>query len=215
MAVTPRKRPRQQRAQAMVEAIVEAAARIFESDGAAGYTTNAIAERAGASIGSLYQYFPDKDAITAALIRRETDRFLVEARASAAAPDWRGALEMLIDAAVGHQLRRPVLARLIDMEEARLPLQHENQAVVAVLAELIDAALARAAAPQLDHRREAAGDLIALVRGMVDAAGERGEQDPARLGVRVRAAAFGYLAAMERNDRVERRVSLERTPARP
>ncbi|OAN59882.1 TetR/AcrR family transcriptional regulator [Sphingomonas sp. TDK1] len=215
MAVTPRKRPRQQRAQAMVEAIVEAAARIFESEGPSGYTTNAIAERAGASIGSLYQYFPDKDAITAALIRRETARFLADARESARAPDWATALQILIDAAVGHQLRRPDLARLIDVEEARLPLQHENRGVTEVLEQLIDAALFRPAAPRIPDRQEAAGDLIALVKGMVDAAGERGEEDAERLGTRVRAAAFGYLATMERNDDVDRRVSLERKPARP
>lgn len=215
MAVTPRKRPRQRRAQAMVEAIVEAAARIFESEGPAGYTTNAIAERAGASIGSLYQYFPDKDAITAALIRRESDCFLAEARGSTEAPDWRAALEILIDAAVWHQVRRPVLARLIDAEEARLPLQQENRAVVDVLAGLIDGALARAGAPQIHDRPEAARDLIALVKGMVDAAGERDERDAARLGTRVRAAAFGYLAGMEGNDGRDRRVSLERNALRP
>lgn len=215
MAVTPRKRPRQRRAQAMVEAIVEAAARIFESEGPAGYTTNAIAERAGASIGSLYQYFPDKDAITAALIRRESDCFLAEARGSTEAPDWRAALEILIDAAVWHQVRRPVLARLIDAEEARLPLQQENRAVVDVLAGLIDGALARAGAPQIHDRPEAARDLIALVKGMVDAAGERDERDAARLGTRVRAAAFGYLAGMEGNDQRYRRVSLERNALRP
>ena len=180
----------------MVEAIVEAAARIFESEGATGYTTNAIAERAGASIGSVYQYFPDKDAITAALIRRETASFLAEARGSAGAADWQAALERLIDAAVQHQLRRPVLARLIDVEEARLPLQEENGEVADTLSDLVTAALARTGAPTLEDLGEAADDVIALVKGMVDAAGERGEQDAARLGQRVRAAAFGYLERM-------------------
>lgn len=201
MALTPRKRPSQPRAQAMVAAIVEAAARIFESEGPAGYTTNAIAERAGASIGSLYQYFPDKDAITAALIRRETERFLAEASRSADAADWRAALDMLIDAAVGHQLHRPILARLMDVEEARLPLRQENREVLQALARLIEAALTRPGAPVLDDAAEAAGDLIALVRGMVDAAGERDEQDAVRLGRRVRAAAFGYLEGMHRLSR--------------
>ena len=53
---------------------MEAAARILEERGLEGYTTNAVAERAGFSIGSLYQYFPNKDAITIALIQRETAR---------------------------------------------------------------------------------------------------------------------------------------------
>ncbi len=64
----PRKQATQARAARTVEVILEAAAHILERDGFAGYTTNAIAERAGASIGSLYQYFPNKDAITVTMI---------------------------------------------------------------------------------------------------------------------------------------------------
>ena len=66
-----RRRPRQARAQATCEAIVEAAAQILERDGAAGFNTNAIAARAGVSIGTLYQYFPDKAAVLLAAARRE------------------------------------------------------------------------------------------------------------------------------------------------
>src|SRR5256885_17137254 len=66
----PRRRPRQERSRETVEAIVEAAAQVFERHGYAAGTTNRIAERAGVSIGSLYQYFPNKDAIVAELARR-------------------------------------------------------------------------------------------------------------------------------------------------
>jgi AcrR family transcriptional regulator len=69
-----RKSPRQPRAAATLEAIVEAAAHILREKGARGLTTNAIAARAGASIGSLYQYFPDKQAIVRALVEREFER---------------------------------------------------------------------------------------------------------------------------------------------
>lgn len=65
-----RKSPRQKRAAVTFEAIVEAAAHILRSDGAAALTTNAVAARAGVSIGSLYQYFPNKQAIVRALIER-------------------------------------------------------------------------------------------------------------------------------------------------
>jgi AcrR family transcriptional regulator len=53
-----------------VERILEAAARIFHEQGYAGATTNDIADEAGLSIGSLYQYFPNKDALLAALTKR-------------------------------------------------------------------------------------------------------------------------------------------------
>ena len=65
---TPRKAPRQARSLATVSAIVEAAARILEERGHEGFSTNAVAERAGVSVGSLYQYFPRKDAIYKRLI---------------------------------------------------------------------------------------------------------------------------------------------------
>jgi AcrR family transcriptional regulator len=66
-----RRSPRQARSRATWEAIVEAAAQILERRGPDGFNTNAVAERAGVSIGTLYQYFPDKHAILLAAARRE------------------------------------------------------------------------------------------------------------------------------------------------
>ncbi|HEX6243300.1 MAG TPA: TetR/AcrR family transcriptional regulator [Polyangiales bacterium] len=62
-----RKRPVQQRSRDTVDTILTAAARVLEQRGYAGFNTNRVAERAGVSIGSVYQYFPDKDALLAAL----------------------------------------------------------------------------------------------------------------------------------------------------
>ena len=73
-----RKTPSQTRALRTVETLFEAAIRILASDGEAGFTTNRIAERAGFSIGTLYQYFPSKEAIVVALVRRHRDRVLRE-----------------------------------------------------------------------------------------------------------------------------------------
>ena len=64
----PRKRPQQERSRITVEAVLEAAAQVLERDGYADLTTTAVAERAGVSIGTLYQYFPDKDAVIAGLV---------------------------------------------------------------------------------------------------------------------------------------------------
>jgi AcrR family transcriptional regulator len=68
--LTPRKLPKQARSEATVEAILEAAAQVFERHGYAAGTTNRIAERAGVSIGTLYQYFPNKDAVLVALVHQ-------------------------------------------------------------------------------------------------------------------------------------------------
>ena len=70
---TPRKRPRQTRSKETVEIILAATARILIKLGFDGLTTNAVAELAGVSIGSLYQYFPNKQALVAALIERRLD----------------------------------------------------------------------------------------------------------------------------------------------
>lgn len=68
-----RKEPQQARSRATVETIVEAGARILSDDGWAGFTTNRIAERAGVSIGSLYQYFPDKLSLVDAIRHRHLE----------------------------------------------------------------------------------------------------------------------------------------------
>lgn len=66
----PRKMPRQARSRALVEAILEATARVLSERGYAGTSTNLVAERAGVSIGSVYQYFPNKDSLITALHER-------------------------------------------------------------------------------------------------------------------------------------------------
>jgi AcrR family transcriptional regulator len=73
-----RKTPSQTRALRTVDTLFEAATRVLASEGEAGFTTNRIAERAGFSIGTLYQYFPSKEAIVVALVRRHRERVLRE-----------------------------------------------------------------------------------------------------------------------------------------
>ncbi|KCZ52444.1 TetR/AcrR family transcriptional regulator [Hyphomonas pacifica] len=73
MTEKKRRKPTQKRAQATVEAILEAAFQILEAEGLSNLTTNHIAERAGVSIGTLYQYFEDRDAILLAIAQKESD----------------------------------------------------------------------------------------------------------------------------------------------
>lgn len=82
-----RRAPRQARAKATVEAILKAAAQILEVRGEAGFDTNRIARKAGVSIGTLYQYFPDKAAILATMNRREQARLREQADALYGARD--------------------------------------------------------------------------------------------------------------------------------
>ena len=71
-----RKTPRQRRSTETVEAILTAAAHILEKDGFEAATTNRVAVKAGVSIGSLYQYFPNKESLVRALNDRHTQEVL-------------------------------------------------------------------------------------------------------------------------------------------
>jgi AcrR family transcriptional regulator len=65
-----------------VEAILEAAARILDRQGWERFTTNGVAETAGVSIGSLYQYFPNKLALVEAILQRHFDAVLSALRSA-------------------------------------------------------------------------------------------------------------------------------------
>ncbi|MBN3770997.1 TetR/AcrR family transcriptional regulator [Burkholderia sp. Se-20378] len=191
--LSPRKAPRQRRSLATVDAIVEAAARILERDGFDGYTTNAVAALAGVSIGSLYQYFPNRDALTAALVERESAHLLDDVDRAGALSSCDDVLRALVRAAVAHQMRRPVLARLIDFEEARLPLGARTARVADRIHATLLYALGLRDAPRVAAPDVVAHDLFAIVKGIVDAAGARGETDADALDARAWRAVRGYL----------------------
>lgn len=192
----PRKTPAQTRSAATVAAILEAAARILETRGLEGFNTNAVAERAGVSVGSLYQYYPGKDALMAALIQAHAAAFLVRIEEAAGAPDFASGVSALCEAAIAQQLDRPKLARTLDFEERRLPLGGETAAVLQRIGETLARFLAlHVSAADRARLGEVAGDLAALTRGLIDAAGEAGETDRAGLKRRVTRAVLGYLKA--------------------
>lgn len=129
---SPRKKPRrrvpaQQRAVATVEAILAAAARVFVREGFAGATTNRIAERAGVSIGSLYEYFPNKDTILVALVDRhiaDGEAVLAEAVADVATNKVVGfpaIIRRFVEAVVQLHAIDPPLHRVLFEEAPRPP----------------------------------------------------------------------------------------------
>lgn len=72
--LSPRKMPTQTRSQVTVDAIFEATIQVLSQSGATTLTTNHIAERAGVSVGTLYQYFPGKEALLYALVGQHLER---------------------------------------------------------------------------------------------------------------------------------------------
>jgi len=72
-----RKTPVQERSKQTIETILDAATQVLQVEGEERFTTNRVAEKSGFSIGTLYQYFPNKNAIVEALVERE--RIAIEA----------------------------------------------------------------------------------------------------------------------------------------
>jgi AcrR family transcriptional regulator len=123
--LAPRRRPRQARSQATAAAILEAAARVFAAHGYAAGTTNRIAERAGVSVGSLYEYWPNKDAILTALLERHLAEAqavlapLVAAARADAAP-LADVVRRFVETMVSLHAHEPALHRVL-FEEAPIP----------------------------------------------------------------------------------------------
>lgn len=173
-SLSPRKTPRQARARATYDTILQAAAHIISRSGLATFNTNAVAERAGVSIGTLYQYFPNKDALMVALIRqqqgRQQETLKAAIKAISSSSDLETIIRTLIRAAMQHHRDNDLLASAIDHEEARLPVDDLLGGYLDSSGALVAPLLARFAGEvrpiMLDH---AARTLPALVRGVVDA----------------------------------------------
>jgi AcrR family transcriptional regulator len=195
-AFLPRKRPRQARSEATVEALLTAATRVLSSDGLKGFNTNRVAEVAGVSVGSLYQYYPNKAALTAALIARTQTALAdgLEARiAGLAGASLAEAIADLACMAVNQQYGEARLAAALDHEERHLPVPEIAEARLRMTA-AVERLLER-------HRDEiatglsprAAADCLALSRAMVEADALAGSEPDPDLAARVCRALLGYL----------------------
>ncbi|WP_418152909.1 TetR/AcrR family transcriptional regulator [Actinoalloteichus caeruleus] len=121
-----RKRPRQQRSRHTVEVILEAAAQLFQRNGFGATSTNHVADRAGVSIGSVYQYFPNKDALLVALAERHLDAALrglgsVFDEIRRADLGLEAALRVLVGAVASAHRDRPELHQLLFDQAPRVP----------------------------------------------------------------------------------------------
>ena len=163
-----RKVPGQARSQETVGIILEASARILESDGLRGFNTNAIAERAGVSVGSLYQYFSNKDEIVLALIGSFEEALhdaVLRAVQGGRGQALKARLRLLVRALVRVHYRRPRLNRVLEAEEERLGSGADSVAFHAMVLQLFQ-----------DHKNEmgvptsAATErvVIAILRAVVD-----------------------------------------------
>lgn len=123
-----RRTPRQDRSRATVDAILHAGAQVFREAGFERASTNLIARVAGVSVGSLYQYFPDKEAIARALVERVETEMMARMEEIVARDDGDASATIagLIDAVIAVHEHQPDLVRVMLatpglIDDARLP----------------------------------------------------------------------------------------------
>jgi AcrR family transcriptional regulator len=144
MDVNPRKYPTQERAKATNDAIIEASTQLLLEQGYDRFTTARAAERAGVSIGSLYQYFPNKAALAAAVIDRCCEEFIValdralEGRPRITLAECIGAIVDVVLAS--HQLAPDLHKVVIDLAP-RIGVADRTDTMSRKMAEAIEAVL--------------------------------------------------------------------------
>jgi AcrR family transcriptional regulator len=199
-SISSRKQPKQARSSDLVATILEAAVQVLAKEGARRFTAARVAEKAGVSVGSLYQYFPNKTAI---LFRLQSD-------------EWRQTSELLRD--ILEDAGTPPLVRLrtlvhafirSECEEAAIrialddaaPLYRdapEAQAAKASGKGIIRAFMTEALPDASDATRALAGDLIKMTLSAVGKQFSESPRTPAEIGAYAEAMADMFCAYLER-----------------
>lgn len=179
-----RKAPRQARSRATIDAVLDAAAHILGERGWAGLTTNAVAEVAGVSIGSLYQYFPNKLALIEAVRRRHFDEVLAVLRAAAdeTAPRRRR-IAALVDGMIAIHSRYPAAHRVLLEESPRGADSRETYDAFEAACRRTYEALFRVNARRTTDVRIGAQVLAGALAGAVHEAARRGTLSSSALRV--------------------------------
>jgi AcrR family transcriptional regulator len=151
-----------------VRAILDASALILESDGLQGFNTNAIAAQAKISIGSLYQYFPNKDAVIFALITSFENAFnsaMLDAIEAGDDPSLRFRLRILVRAHVTVHYNHPRLHRILESEEDRLGSGAKGSKLLDSLLQLLRGHQSEIATPV---NLSIAQDVLSILGAVVD-----------------------------------------------
>jgi AcrR family transcriptional regulator len=185
--LSPRKRPRQARSTTTVEAIFEATIQVLLSDGIHRLTTTRVAQRAGVSVGTMYQYFPHKQALLYALNERYLD--LVAERVERACERLHGAsTDAMVDALVtaywDAKMERSEVTRALYTSAVEL----DNEALIEAFARRMDVATVTMlrSAPGADYASIALVNvtLLSVIFGTVRNVFERNLPQPVQADIR-------------------------------
>lgn len=164
----PRKQPVQVRSLATVDAIFEATVQVLLRDGARKLTTRRIAERAGVSIGTLYQYFPGKEALLYALISRQLD--LAASSVEQACRQNHGrpinqCSDAFVNAYIDAKARNPESSRALYHATAGLDMKELIDTAIMRLYRAVHSLLASSPDDMVDDLDTVVFSLIAVVTG--------------------------------------------------
>jgi AcrR family transcriptional regulator len=199
-ALRPRKAPRQARSEATVEAIFEATIQVLLAEGMSRLTTARVAVRAGVSVGTMYQYFPHKQALLFAVLQRHLEELVKAMEAACARVAGRSVEEIadgLAAAWVDAKTRRVDVSRALYGVASELDTAELLAGVTDRLGAAVTAVLAGAQGARFTDLGAVSFATLAALSGLSRAALERGSS-PVTPGVLRREAATmlqAYLAA--------------------
>lgn len=200
----PRKKPRQARSTTTVEAIFEATIQVLLSDGIHRLTTTRVAERAGVSVGSMYQYFPHKQALLYALNERYLDLLALRMEKTCLENHGRDTASMitaLVDTYWEAKTERSDVTRVLYQSAVEL----DNAALIEAFADRMDAATAAMLESAVDYNRRDSRvvitTLLAVVFGTVRNVFERNLSLDAQKSVRheLISMCLSYLGQLEQH----------------
>ncbi|WP_061471299.1 TetR/AcrR family transcriptional regulator [Acetobacter senegalensis] len=174
LTLAPRKWPRQARSRATVNAILEATALLLEEGKSC--STNAIAERAGVGIATLYQYFQGRNEVIAALSRQVRERLVhtvASALVTACRRSLRDGLRSLILAAVQADRKHPLFAVRLDEIEAKLPLETDHHRIMTELCAVVTTFLEHHNVALGRKAQALANDLCVIAGALIDVTRQR------------------------------------------
>ena len=180
-SLDPRKKPLQRRSRVTIDAIFEATIQVLLANGLEGITTIQIADRAGVSVGSLYQYFPNKNALLAAIVKRHVGEVADATIAACMAAHGKSIGDMcatMMGAFVDAKTRRPEVSRALYLPSAAVNAdaivkEESGRCAQAVHDMLITAADAGFDQPQVVSRVLIAS-IVGPTRAAIEAGGNRG-----------------------------------------
>lgn len=200
----PRKTPRQTRSVVTIEAIHCATIQVLLAGGLGHLTTTRVAERAGVSVGTMYQYYPHKQALLFALVERQfnlIETAMRDATAQLMGEDLSTIAHGVATAWLDAKMADMVASRAIYGISAEFDLSERMSMAAKTMTASIDGLLASACDAQFTDRQSVAFMLAALLGGAVRVVMEAApsEENFARLRRELPVACHAYLVASSRS----------------